>query len=101
MDELLRFRVATSEKALLQRAAAADGRKFSDWARVRLLACARRELREGDIEAGRVDAESQLEKVDRLRTERKSRDRPPPPVRSKIDPDKIAQAQEWLKKGKR
>ena len=44
MDKVLRFRVSEDERLLLQRAAGLAERKFSDWARLRLLNCARQEL---------------------------------------------------------
>ena len=44
MDKVLRFRVSEDERLLLHGAAKRSERKFSDWARLRLLNCARQEL---------------------------------------------------------
>lgn len=41
-SEVLRMRVTVAEKAAMEKAAAAKGADFSEWARVTLLAAARR-----------------------------------------------------------
>ena len=45
-DSRLEFRLGAEEKALIERAAEADGRSVSNWALVTLLAAARAQLKE-------------------------------------------------------